>query len=258
MQADLACFDPIAEPDRAGSDPLPHPALPTATTPANTSGVAPAPATSFFLLDLDTEPGTATTVGRGAATTSRDAARVTGGESSGEFSQPSSLPGPDPASQTDLPSGYFFTELLEGEQPAGPVARAGGEAKDDKMGGAAFLLGSEVRSRDCVPDLQVGGEPMKSIMDIDIEENSDFQGNTEVPQDSFNTEVEPFGGAGGREQDETMIKVLDNADRPDSGADSAELAAQLKPVFEMCGPDSAEQAPDTNIYNGIMCTSLLV
>ena len=164
------------------------------------------------------------------------------------------------ATDQEPQSGFFFHDLLESDQPRN-VAKP--QQSDDaqviqpvtteKQNTPNFLIGSEVLvgdnkviSSDITDINDVAEDNLESLLDVEIPQEPAGSNQHSVPrQESFVTEVEEFMVVDDDAEDdvtepcESPAEIMDTVDSSDHilSIDPG-LEAQLRPVFDMCGPDS--------------------
>ena len=224
--------------------------------------------TSFFLLDFDNDGG------GGAAPVVTDMTNdhkansiddIIDGEEDDHLSVGSevlSVNGDNlPLDQEDVTdrepqSGFFFHDLLESDQPRNVAKPQQSDSsviqpvKTEQQTTPSFLIGSEVLVADnkvISGDLtECGEDNLESLLDVEIPQEPAGSNQDSVPrQESFVTEVEEFtvvDDDGGDDITEPCEYPAETMDTMDSDAILSsidpELEAQLRPVFDMCGPDS--------------------
>ena len=152
-------------------------------------------------------------------------------------------------------SGFFFHDLLESDQPRNaakpqqsdtPVTQP---VNTEQQNTPNFLIGSEVLVDDnkvISSDLtECAEDNLESLLDVEIPQEPAGSTQVSVPrQESFVTEVEEFTVVDDDEGDditepcESPAEIMDTTDSDNILSIDPQLEAQLRPVFDMCGPDS--------------------
>ena len=152
-------------------------------------------------------------------------------------------------------SGFFFHDLLESDQPRNaakpqqsdtPVTQP---VNTEQQNTPNFLIGSEVLVGDnkvISSDLtECAEDNLESLLDVEIPQEPAGSTQVSVPrQESFVTEVEEFTVVDDDEGDditepcESPAEIMDTTDSDNILSIDPQLEAQLRPVFDMCGPDS--------------------
>ena len=152
-------------------------------------------------------------------------------------------------------SGFFFHDLLESDQPRNAAKPQQSDTpviqpvNTEQQNTPNFLIGSEV----LVGDNQVvssvltdcAEDNLESLLDVEIPQEPAGSTQVSVPrQESFVTEVEEFTVVDDDEGDditepcESPAEIMDTTDSDNILSIDPQLEAQLRPVFDMCGPDS--------------------
>ena len=159
-------------------------------------------------------------------------------------------------------SGFFFNDLLESDQPRSVAKPHPSDAPviepviSKQQNTPNFIIGSEVLAvdnkvinselADCAED------NLESLLDIEIPQEPAGSNQDSVPrQESFVTEVEEFTVVDDDGEDDItelsaspveIMDTMDSGDNKDSRdailSIDPQLEAQLRPVFDMCGPDT--------------------
>ena len=152
-------------------------------------------------------------------------------------------------------SGFFFHDLLESDQPRNAAKPQQSDTpviqpvNTEQQNTPNFLIGSEVLVGDnkvVSSDLTDCAEDnLESLLDVEIPQEPAGSTQVSVPrQESFVTEVEEFTVVDDDEGDditepcESPAEIMDTTDSDNILSIDPQLEAQLRPVFDMCGPDS--------------------
>ena len=225
-------------------------------------------ATSFFLLDLDTN----TTESTAAGVDTTDAAvnhpsdlksnfviDINDDDNSSVNSDVLSVNGDNlPLDTTDLldddepQSGFFFNDLLVNDTPRVTSNQTSSPSSDQDTtpGVPEFRIGSEVSEVKVTEAVVDEEENLQSLLDIDvpdiIDKSSDIPENNDrvelTHQESFVTEVKEFSVVDDDDDDITETEEcpadkMDDTDHADDDHGQG-LVEQLRPVFDMCGPNT--------------------
>ena len=172
-------------------------------------------------------------------------------------------------------SGFFFHDLLESDQPRNVAKPQQSDTsviqpvKTEQQTAPSFLIGSEVLVADnkvISGDLtECAEDNLESLLDVEIPQEPAGNNQHSVPcQESFVTEVEEFtvvdddGGDDITEPPESPAETLATMDSSDAilSIDPG-LEAQLRPVFDMCGPDSRGRISVEHLEKSL-CASVIV
>ena len=160
------------------------------------------------------------------------------------------------ATDQEPQSGFFFHDLLESDQPRNVAKPQQSDAQvmqpvtTEQQNTPNFLIGSEVLVGDnkvISSDItDIAEDNLESFLDVEIRLEPGGSNQHSVPrQESFVTEVEEFMLVDDDAEDdvtepcESPAEIMDTVDSSDHilSIDPG-LEDQLRPVFNMCGPDS--------------------
>ena len=150
-------------------------------------------------------------------------------------------------------SGFFFHDLLESDQPRNVTKPQQSDAQviqpvtTEQQNTPNFLIGSEVLVGDNkITSSDIADDNLESLLDVEIPQEPAGSNQHSVPhQESFVTKVEEFMLVDDDAEDditepcESPAEIMDTVDSSDHilSIDPG-LEAQLRPVFDMCSPDT--------------------